>query len=164
MDSTPLVQCLTDFSIRTASRLIPHVLWLTEFLSRFIVLDCKPYGQRDFIEVAVSVVTQRLGMGRDLAEDVARKVVQGSRDVRQAVQLKSSRVHPRVQTSKSRNDVHSLQSRQQRYQLKPFRAGTRLYFRRWRLRRSCRYACHSVPLPVATYTSRALPSHRTACL
>ena len=58
-----------------------------ELLSRFIVFDFQPYNEKEFIEVAVVVITQHLGKDKDLAECIAQRVVQRTRDVRQAVQL-----------------------------------------------------------------------------
>ena len=59
--------------------------------------------------------------------------------------------------SRSGRRAHHWSSHPQR---RFFNDGTRLYLRRWRVRRSCRQACHSASPPVATYTVRALLSHR----
>ncbi len=58
-----------------------------ELLSRFLVFDFKSYSEKEFIEVAVAVITQQLGKDQDLAEYVAWRLAQRTRDVRQAVQL-----------------------------------------------------------------------------
>ena len=51
------------------------------------MFDFKPYTEEEFIVVAVAVMTQQLGKDPALADYLARKVAQRTRDVRQAVQL-----------------------------------------------------------------------------
>lgn len=58
-----------------------------ELLSRFIIFDFKPYTEQEFIDVVVSVLTQQLGKDPALAEYIARRVAQRTRDPRQAIQL-----------------------------------------------------------------------------
>ncbi len=75
--ATAKISCVT---------IVPNTL-PPELLSRFLVFDFKPYSEREFIEVAIAVITRHLGKDPKLAEHIARRVVQRSRDVRQAVQL-----------------------------------------------------------------------------
>jgi Holliday junction DNA helicase RuvB len=60
-----------------------------ELMSRFLLLKFKPYGDAEFIDVAVNVLTKREGSNESLALYISQKVMEGlgSRDVRDAVKV-----------------------------------------------------------------------------
>ena len=58
-----------------------------ELLSRFVEFQFTPYTKEEFIEVAVAVVTGRLGKDEGLARYIAEQVSRRTRDVRQAIHV-----------------------------------------------------------------------------
>jgi len=58
-----------------------------ELLSRFIAFDFVPYTRAEFVEVAVTVITQQIGKDEVLARHIAERVASRTRDVRQAIQI-----------------------------------------------------------------------------
>jgi Holliday junction DNA helicase RuvB len=55
-----------------------------EILSRFFVRELPPYDREMFIEVCIAFLTKREGVGRELAEYIANRVADSSKDPRQA--------------------------------------------------------------------------------
>jgi Holliday junction DNA helicase RuvB len=60
-----------------------------ELLSRFVVVEIKPYTERDVYEICVNVLTRKEGKSREVAEIVARAVTEKlrSRDPRDCIKV-----------------------------------------------------------------------------
>jgi Holliday junction DNA helicase RuvB len=60
-----------------------------ELLSRFIVVEIKPYTERDIYEICVNVLTRKEGKSREMAEIIARAVTEKlrSRDPRDCIKI-----------------------------------------------------------------------------
>ncbi|MFQ6077508.1 MAG: AAA family ATPase, partial [Candidatus Bathyarchaeia archaeon] len=58
-----------------------------ELQSRFYKIHLKEYSRREFVEVAVKVLTLREGVDKDLAKYIAERLSRRTRDVREAVRL-----------------------------------------------------------------------------
>jgi len=58
-----------------------------ELMSRFVTFDFIPYTRAEFVEVAVTVITQHLGKDEALARYIAEQVAKRTRDVRQAIHV-----------------------------------------------------------------------------
>jgi Holliday junction DNA helicase RuvB len=60
-----------------------------ELLSRFIVVEIKPYTERDVYEICVNVLTRKEGKSREVAEVIARAVVEKlrSKDPRDCIKI-----------------------------------------------------------------------------
>ena len=60
-----------------------------ELLSRFIVVEIKPYTERDVYEICVNVLTRKEGKSREVAEMIARAVVEKlrSKDPRDCIKI-----------------------------------------------------------------------------
>lgn len=55
-----------------------------ELVSRFLVFELKPYTEKEYLEVATAVLTEREGVKPDLARYIAEKLAKHTRDVRVA--------------------------------------------------------------------------------
>jgi hypothetical protein len=61
----------------------------SELLSRFIVVKLKPYTEEEVREICLNILTRREGVERELAETIARAVIEKlkSRDPRDCVKI-----------------------------------------------------------------------------